>query len=149
MLSELCGELRNWFERTTFIGHFRIENGVITSFDDGDMELLDGQYIRIIGSILNDGVYEYHAEGIEGLRDEVFKGTVNGLAIPKVVIDLDKEIDEWRAKYEGANGLANSLLASEDQSSNSYGYTKIASNEIGSFSWQNVFKDRLRQWRKI
>ena len=151
MLDELCGYLRNWFERAKFIGHFKIENGVITSFNDGDMGLLDGQYIRIIGSILNDGVYEYHAEGIEGLRDEEFNGAVWGLAIPKAVLDLADEIDAWQAKYGGADSAAMSPYASE--SFGGYSYTKSAGNTENSASglggWQNAFASRLSQWRKI
>ena len=102
MLNELCGYLRNWFERTTFIGHFKIENGVITSFDDGDMGLLDGQFIRIIGSVLNDGVYRY-GETIIGVVDEEFDGQVWSLAIPKEVVSLASEIQLWQDKYGGTD----------------------------------------------
>ena len=150
MLSELCGYLRNWFERATFIGHFKIENGVITSFNDGDMGLLDGQFIRIIGSVLNDGVYRY-GETIIGVVDEEFDGEVWSLAIPKEVVALASEIQQWQDKYGGADSAAMSPFNSE--SFGGYSYTKSAGNTENSASglggWQNAFASRLAQWRKI
>ena len=148
MLDELCGYLRNWFERAKFIGHFKIENGVITSFNDGDMGLLDGQYIRIIGSVLNDGVYVYGAT-IEGLQNEEFDGAVWSLAIPKEIVALAKDIEDWQEKYGGADSAAMSPYSSE--SFGGYAYTKSAGNSEngGLGGWQNAFASRLSQWRKI
>ena len=149
MLTELCGYLRNWFDRAKFIGHFKIENGVIISFDDGDMGLLNGQYIRIIGSVLNDGVYQYE-ETIEGLQDEEFDGAVWSLAIPKEVVTLAQEIEAWQAKYGGADSSAMSPYTSE--SFGGYTYSKSSggsSDGSGQNGWQSVFANRLSQWRKI
>lgn len=150
MLDELCGYLRNWFEKSRFIGHFKIVNGVITSSNDGDMGLLDGQYIRIIGSVLNDGVYVYGAT-IEALQNEEFDGAVWSLAIPKQIVALAKDIEDWQEKYGGAGSAAMSPYSSE--SFGGYSYTKSAGNTENSASglggWQNAFASRLSQWRKI
>ena len=97
MLSELCGYLRNWFEREKYFGDFTIQNGVISG--SVDLNLLENQYIRIVGSVLNDGVYQYKAAGIQGLVDEAFKGAIWSLAIPKEVVAINAEIDAWRTKY--------------------------------------------------
>ena len=58
MLTEICQELRNWFDRdqAKYFGSFKIENGEISS-DDWTLDIIDGQCFRIIGSALNDGVY--------------------------------------------------------------------------------------------
>lgn len=149
MLTELCGYLRNWFDHDRYIGKFEIVDGKIST--NISMTLLENQYIRIVGSLLNDGVYQYHADGIEGLQDEAFDGAVWSLAIPKAVVDLNAEIDTWKAKYEAVDGAAMSPFSSE--SFGGYSYTKSAGNTEGSASglggWQNAFASRLNQWRKI
>lgn len=149
MLTELCGYLRNWFDRDRYIGKFEIVDGKIST--NISMTLLENQYIRIVGSVLNDGVYQYHADGIEGLQDEVFDGAVWSLAIPKAVVDLNAEIDAWKAKYEAVDGAAMSPFSSE--SFGGYSYQKNSNNTEGSsgglVGWQNAFASRLSQWRKI
>ena len=55
-ISELCQEIRNYFDLEKHNGHFVIENGNITA----DF-LRDGQYFRIMGSVFSDGVHKYPA----------------------------------------------------------------------------------------
>lgn len=149
MLTELCGYLRNWFDRDRYFGDFAISNGIISG--SVDLPLLENQYIRIVGSVLNDGVYQFKAAGIEELVDESFNGAIWALAIPKDVIALNAEIDAWKAKYESVDGAAMSPFSSE--SFGGYSYTKSAGKTDGSASglggWQNAFASRLSQWRKI
>ena len=148
MLSQLCGYLRNWFERERFFGKFEIHDGVITPlFNVAEHFLLDGQYIRIVGSLLNDGVYQYHAgQPIEGLVNEDFDGAVWSLAIPKEVVELDKEIDEWNKANAKA---ASSPFSSENLSASSYSYSKSSGEAMAALTWPVVFAQRLSQWRKI
>ena len=98
VLTELCQELRNWFDRNQpkYYGEFAIENGVLVL--SGDMSLRDGQYFRVIGSALNDGVHKYGVYG-DSLTDEEFTGAVWAMAIPPAVVDLAKEISDWIDKY--------------------------------------------------
>lgn len=149
MLTELCGYLRNYWDEDKYFGDFTITNGVISG--SVALDLIENQYIRIVGSRLNDGVYQYKAVGITGLVNESFNGAIWSLAIPKVVIDLDKEIDAWKAKYEGADSAAMSPFSSE--SFGGYSYTKSSSNvdvnSGGLGGWQSAFANRLSQWRKI
>lgn len=148
MLSELCGYLRNYFDKEKYFGDFVIENGVISA--KSDLDLLENQYIRIVGSVLNDGVYQYHEAGIEELSDEAFNGAIWALAIPKAVIDLSAEIDAWKAKNEAIDSAAMSPFSSESFGGYSYaksnGGSADGSNAVG---WQNAFANRLSQWRKI
>ena len=142
MLTELCQELRNWFDLERYFGEFTIEGGQIT-VPDGSLQ--DGQYFRIIGSVFNDGVHVYGEE----LIDEVFKGAIWAMAVPPSVIALSKEIDDWNAKYADA---VSSPYQSE--SFGGYSYSKRSGgsgsgNSADGINWQNNFASRLNKWRKI
>ena len=72
MLNELCGSLNNWFVRGQ---DGDIKSGKYT-IKDGMIEvpfLAEGQYFRIVGSVFNDGIYQYPAYD---LIDEVFNGEI-------------------------------------------------------------------------
>lgn len=47
------------------------------------LQLQDGQYYLVSGSIFNDGVYQYHKGNTAPLQEETFNGVVVPLAIPK------------------------------------------------------------------
>lgn len=142
MLTELCQELRNWFDRERHTGTFEISGGnIVCDF------LQEGQYFRLIGSIFSDGVHKYPAAD---LPSEAFTGAVWALAIPAPVVTLSEEIDTWRAKYEAPDSAALSPFQSE--SFGGYSYAKGASGSNGNtsgVSWQNAFMSRLNKWRKI
>ena len=152
MLTEICQYLRNWFNRkpdgTMYPkeeGVFTIENGTI------DSEILvDGQYFRILGSLFNDGVHKY---GDADLTDETFSGQVWSMGVPKEVVALSEEIEEWQSKYGSVSNEAMSPFNSESYAG--YSYTKSAggSNSTqggGSGNgWQNAYATRLNAWRKL
>lgn len=138
MLTDLCQELHNWFEKDKEYGEFVISGGALTaSF------LQPGQYFRIIGSIFNDGVHQY---GEDELTDEEFNGAVWALAIPPAVLALAEEIDEWVTQY---GNVQNSPYSSE--SFGGYSYTKGSQTSSGAdkSTWQGVFATRLNRWRKM
>lgn len=140
VLSELCQELKNWF-----CGDDDIHADTYT-ITDGALSLpflIDGQYFRIVGSVLNDGVYMY--DSALQLQDETFTGTVWAMRIPQSVVDLATEIDAWIQK----NGEA---VASPYQSESWGGYSyslKSGGTESGSVSWKSVFGGSLNRWRKL
>ena len=143
MLTELCQELNNWFEREKRSGSFRIANGML----EADF-LRPGQYFRVMGSIFNDGVHQY---GNDFLNDEDFTGSVWSLAIPVAVIKLSEDIDAWRAKYEAPDSSAMSPYMSE--SFGGYSYSKgsaiSGTGTGGATSWRTSFASRMNAWRKI
>lgn len=144
VLTELCQEIRNYFERERHTGTFEITGGNITA----DF-LQDGQYYRIAGSVFNDGVHQYPSGD---LRSETFTGFVDALAIPEPVIKLATEIAEWREKYEAIDSAAMSPFQSE--SFGGYSYSKGGSNRASganssSSSWVDAFGARLNRWRKL
>lgn len=138
-LEEICYECHNYFEIGKNSGEFVIENGNL-SVDF----LLEGQYFRIIGSIFNDGIYQYPETT---LTDETFKGEVWPMAVPKTVVELVMDIDAWKAQYDKVN---QSPYTSE--SFGGYSYTKGASTGGGNgngLTWQSVFYDRMKRWYKL
>lgn len=143
MLTELCQELRNWFEFERRDGTFTISGGSLNA----DF-LREGQYFRIVGSVFNDGVHQFPAWD---LTDETFTGSVYGLAIPREVVQLAEDIDAWRAKYESIDNAAMSPFMSESFGGYSYqkGSALTSKNTSGSMGWQVFFASRLNKWRKI
>lgn len=143
MLTELCQELNNWFEREKRSGSFRIVDGML----EADF-LRPGQYFRVMGSLFNDGVHQY---GNDFLNDEDFTGSVWSLAIPVAVIKLSEDIDAWRAKYEAPDSSAMSPYMSE--SFGGYSYSKgsaiSGTGTGGATSWRTSFASRMNAWRKI
>lgn len=142
MLEEVLAYLNNYFVRTIIHGEFKIySTGKIMSMSD---YLLDGQYFRIIGSVFNDGVYQYPTTE---LTKETFEGAVWALAIPQDLLDLVDEIEEWQETYgESANGPYTS------ESFGGYSYSKLTAatdSESSVITWYDVFGARLARWRKI
>ncbi len=141
MMNELCQEIKNYFDRgqQKFFGTIHIVNGLITNSEFTDAIKM-GQYFRIVGSILNDGVYCYNNDLT--LIDEDFKGAIWLMAVPRDVITLSEDIEKWLADNEKA-------LQSPYQSESfgGYSYTK-ATGKSGALSWQDVFAHRLNHYRR-
>lgn len=137
MLTELCQELRNWFDVDRHYGDFEIVDGALSvSF------LQSGQYFRIIGSVFNDGVHQYPDAT---LNDETFSGSVWALAIPAEVVNLSNEMAAWETQY-GASAAS----PYQSESFGGYSYSKASgSSGSGTASVWDVFRARLNQWRKI
>ena len=144
MLSELCKELKNWFNynQPKVIGTFEIrENEIIN--DEFTSLIQENQYFRIVGSAFNDGVYKN--DNKLTLIDETFAGAIWLMAIPKSVIDLATEISDWQTKYADS---VNSPYQSE--SFGGYSYSKASGSSGSSVpTWQSVFATQLNEWRKI
>ena len=136
MLTEICAELRNWFvvPDGVHINTYTISGGSIAPLDF----LQEGQYFRIIGSVFNDGVYQYPAK----LKDEVFDGAVWAMGVPPALIALSAEIDEYNKSDAGKASPYTS------ESFGGYSYTKATDNNGAPLSWQKAFSSRLNEWRK-
>lgn len=143
MLTEICAELKNYFirgEKSIHAGKYTISDGSIEPLSF----LKDGQYFRIVGSDLNDGVHRYPASD---LNDEVFEGAVWAMAVPPAVIALAAEIETWIANNQDA---INSPYSSE--SFGGYSYSKRASSredDTGTVTWQSQFANRLNPYRRL
>ena len=140
MLEQVLAFIHNYFEKERHYGTYTIADGTLVL-----PYLIEGQYFRIIGSTLNDGVYQYPAQ----LADEVFTGQIWSLSIPRYLLSLVAEIEDWQTK----NGEAvDSPYQSE--SFGGYSYSKAStsgSNRKGGdlYGWQAKYASRLNEWRKI
>jgi len=141
MLTEICQELKNWFDVDRLFGTFSITDGRINV-----PQILDGQYFRIIGSIFNDGVYK-KSDDLE-LVNEEFDGAVWLLAIPKPIEELASEIENWVNKY---SEVATSPYNSESFEGYSYSKGGVSgkSSSTSVPTWKSVFADKLNRWRKL
>jgi hypothetical protein len=153
VISELCAELRNYFlrdytnpEHYIHYGSFVIANGEMQNLPF----LQKGQFYRIVGSTFNDGVHKYGAiprsvEDYETLTDEEFEGAIWEMFVPKEVVDLSAEIQDWISKNADT---INSPYQSE--SFGGYSYTKaVAGTGRVSTDWQEHFAAKLNRWRRL
>lgn len=148
-ISELCGDLNNWFEEDD-LGRSAKISGTFT-ISDGAIDLSSfipvGQYFRIVGSVFNNGAHKY---GENDLTDETFKGEIRAMWVPKAVISIIDEMNDWTAKYGDA---VNSPYTSE--SFGGYSYSKAgagygSSGADGSATGvKAVFASRLIKWKKV
>lgn len=138
MLEELLRALRNWFVRDKATGRIRVEGGALVPPEG--LALADGQYIRVTGSVFNDGLHRWPCTG---MTDEEFVGTVWALAVPRAVLDLADEIEAWQTEHAEELG---SPYASE--SFGGYSYTRVG-GDGSPITWRQQFKARLDPWRKL
>lgn len=152
MIEQVCAHIHNYFEtddntgqRMIYPGTYTIENGSITL-----PFLVDGNYFRIMGSDLNNGVYRYPVtDGNEPiLADETFTGVIWKMRPPKAFLKLCDEIQDWLDKY---GETMRNPYQSEDVI-NVYRYTKMTTGKVtGNYiaTWQQAYKDQLNEWRHL
>lgn len=144
ILEEVLYHIHNWFVRETIhVSATAVTGSKLPASISS--RLLDGQWYRIEGSYLNDGLHQHPDTE---LSDETFDGTISLLAIPKPLLSVAEQIGEWIK----ANGTAaHGPYASE--SFGGYSYTmksdSWSQNGSGLSGWQLAFKSDLNPWRKI
>lgn len=145
-IARICAEIRNYFirdrRRDIKTGVFVISNGAFVEFPT----LFNGQYFRICGSALNDGVYQYPASGF---KDEEFCGEIWCMAVPDEIVQLAIDIDKW---CEDNAEILNSPFQSESFGGYSYskGYANSGSGgSSGVLTWQSQFENRLSPYRRL
>lgn len=139
MLEQVLIHIHNRFERESVIGNWTIEGGSIEL-----PHVQEGQYFWIVGSVFNDGLHKYPCDD---LVDETFYGCVWSLVIPRELVELATEIEEWQEKYgEKVSGPYTS------ESFADYSYSKdtgSASDGDLTSGWQRAFRSRLIPYRKL
>lgn len=136
MLDEILAEIRNYFVVKVHSGDFEVIGGRLSPLDF----LQNGQYFRIVGSVMNDGVYRYP---YSGLTDETFSGEIWALAVPPTLIALVADIEEYEKKAKETVSPYNS------ESFGGYSYTKATDSNGSPLTWEKAFAKRLNKWRKI
>lgn len=137
MLEQVLQHLNNWFLVPDGVhpGTFEIKGGSIA------LPFLSiGQHFRIMGSLFNDGLYCYPADG---LTDETFEGTIWALAVPKAVVSLSKEMEKWQEK----NGAA-SAGPYQSESFGGYSYTRATGANGGAATVFDAYAAQLSPYKK-
>lgn len=134
MLEQVLAHLKNWFVISKHHGTYSVKDGGIS------LPFLQcGQYFRVIGSVFNDGLYQYPAHG---MVEETFCGSVWALAVPAAVVELSEEISMWDEK----NGTVGPY---QSESFDGYSYTKATNASGQAITWKDAFRGRLNRWRKL
>ena len=136
MLEKMCAECRNYFVSNIRFGIFKIKDGAIEPLDF----LQEGQYFRIVGSVLNDGVYQYQTSE---LTDEVFDGTIWAMSVPPSFIALASDIEEYN---KSDAGKASPYIS---ENFGGYSYTKATNSKGQPATWKEVFASELNNYRRI
>ena len=151
LLEQVLWHIHNWFPRETVKGSCSIVGGSLpASFED---EMLEGQWYRIEGRYLNDGLHQHPADDLE---DEDFDATITLLSIPKALLNLVEEIEEWVDDNAEADRAARKGVY-QSESFGGYTYTRRADTRSQSGSgtspsltgWKAAFAADLNAWRKI
>lgn len=142
MLEKILKELNNYFYRFREVDNFSIEDNQIAVRG----KYLKGQYIRIIDSMFNDGIYKVisvqnNIITLEGLVDEDFQGAICSLAIPREILEIEKKVIEYNEKYK-ATGY-------QSESFQGYSYTMATDSTGRIATWQNVYFNDLKPYRKM
>lgn len=153
-ITEICQECRNYFppankrEDMSYIhtGEYKIQNHTVTPLNF----IAVGQYFRIIGSMMNDGVYCNTVDGLADLVDEdTFTGTIWEMSVPRAFLALCADITAWRTQNEAIGSANMSPYTSESFAG--YSYQKgggISQGTGNAMTWQAQFNTRLNAWRK-
>lgn len=145
MIADVCKYLHNWFDKDEVTNKLRHIDGTFT-ISDGTMQVAgagDGWYIRIFGSVNNDGVHEYP---LKDLKDETFTGTLWLMKVPSDVVRLSGEIDKWIDEYAEE---MRSPYQSESFGGYSYSKSSVQGSDGTGVTWADIFADQLKQWRKL
>lgn len=144
MIGEICAEIRNYFVKDgdIHIGDWEISNGTILPTLD-----FPTNYIRIVGSRLNEGVHLIS----DVLYDEEFHGSIWIMSPPADFLSLVSEITEWQNKNGAVDSINMSPFQSESYSG--YSYSKGAGGSSAGTSaiptWQTQYAGRLNLYRRI
>lgn len=151
-VQEICDFCHNYFDNKEdqhHAGTFTIADGTISPLP----LLKEGQRFEIAGSVLNNGIYTWHVDGIRnddddagaGLADETFSGAIIGLSVPPQLVALAAEKKTWEANYgDVISGPFNS------ENFGGYGYTRATGKDGAPVSWIGLNKHRIpKEWRKV
>lgn len=152
ILEEVLYHIHNWFVYdTASVDGCEISGGALPA--SATSGLLTGQWYRIRGSVLNDGLHQHPDTKLSA---ETFDGEIDTLVIPKPLLRIVEEIGDWVTLNANAREKA---LASPYASESFGGYSysirsdlvanSASSGSVGLSGWQAEFASRLNPWRKM
>lgn len=138
MLQEVLQHINNYYidDYCDLVGIE--EDGFVVS---NSSKFIANQYVLVVGSKLNDAVYKItsivgNKLMVSDLIEEVTDCYIYGLAVPKAVLNIVTEVEEYNTK---ANGVTQESLGD---------YSVSYTSENGDVSWLTVFRKRLAPFRK-
>ena len=135
LLKHLYGTMvYKWPVKELYGGEFKVENGSINL-----PFLLENQYFRIVGSVFNDGVYQYP---VNGLFDETFHGAIWTLNVSPSLVELAERIEKWEKENADKTPY-------QAESFGGYSYTAKTGANGRAYSWKDEFAADLATWRKL
>jgi hypothetical protein len=146
-LKEVLDYIHNYFNYDLYSGEIQI---IDHQLDNSKIELFDGQYYMIKGSMYNDGIWKYEEsvnleEDTDLLKDEIFQGDIIYLRIPKDVLKTVEEIITWEMNNQDAI-----IGKFQSESFGGYSYTlKNSSSNKNALSWKDFFGKKLDIYRKL
>lgn len=141
-MEELMLKCNNYFYRFREVGGYVISSNKIMGVRG---KYAVGQYIRIINSMLNDGVYKVallEDDGIiveEKLNNEMFNGTICGLAVPSKFIDIVNKIKTYDNEHKASDIISESVTG--------YSYTKATNKDGKVLTGMDIYADEWKQYR--
>ena len=146
-LEDILCHIHNWFERESVTAKVEIAGGELPA--SVSERLLEGQWYRIDGSYLNDGLHQHPDTE---LSDETFDGTISLLAIPRPLLRLAQRIQDYIDQTADATEKAR-RSPFQSESFDGYSYSLKSGNGSNSASgglsgWQSEFAGELNAWRK-
>lgn len=150
MLNAVLKYLNNYFsedtEPVTYDLTF-IADGTISA-DFSESTIISGQYVRICGTKLNDGVYKVTAKDDSSLTiaetydfkiltEAEITGTVQVLDIPRDLIAVIDDVTTYDATSTDG-------IASESQGARSITYAGD-----GGSGWKGIFQSKLSTYRRV
>ena len=144
MVGEICADIKNYFtkDEDMIFGSWSISGGTFSPSVD-----FPTNYVRIVGSRLNDGVHKISDHDF--VDEPEFNGAIWIMSPPKEFLALAKDIADWQEKNGSVDSVAMSPYSSE--SFGGYSYSKESNGDgFGNgASWQNAFASRLKIYRRI
>jgi len=167
-LDEVLGYLNNYFVYTyaphVFIDIESVAGASTITLADDSYEFTDyaldirvNQYIRIVGTRLNDGVYKVSVVGDTSVTvdatlldeesdEDLDYVTIYELNIPQKLLSLVTEMITWEASSSSPVTVGN--IQSEKLGPHSITYAKTGSNNKPMTVF-DTFNGRLKRWRKV
>lgn len=146
LLEEVLDHLNNWFVRDSSV----FSNVQIAS--DGLPQEI-GEYVsgktfyEMRGTYNNDGLHKVDED--ELVEEDAERVVVSLLSIPKPLLLIVDEIDEWNKKY---GTVAENPFFSEEFSDYKYtirGYSSYGAASSTASGWRLAFANRLNPFRKM
>ena len=150
LMTEICSNIKNYFapaskkDDLSYIHHgdYTIKDGTVSGTDF----LLPKQFFRITGSLLNDGVYRNTPDDLKSLEDEIFRGAVWEMAVPKSFIELCGDIQKFNDKV---NELCLNDKGFASESFGGYSYSLSSSAPAYMQSWEKRIISHLNSYRRL